>query len=228
MTFLDMIQMWNMTHGNELNDVESILDGVELDERLDRGVLAGVLLDECGAMRCIYETTATFKYFSDNFFKKYAWNIEKLLNTLDFEYDPLKNKNLTWTETTSIEQNLDTQEEHDENKTRDNTGTQETYYGEDETNTISAMNSDNYQPDNKSEMSGNNTRTDNLSESIVTDRNRSKSEDLVWDETDTHTEAGTSDVLYQDLIKKEREVAQFSVYGWIAKKYAKELFLLVY
>lgn len=216
MTFLDMIETYNIVNGNDLNDIESIFKNIELDERLDKSTLAGVLLDECGAMRCIYETTASFKYFSDLFFKKYAWNITKLVNSLHFEYDPLKNKNMEWTETTQIEQNLDTEE----NREKNNTGTEGTVFNE--TNTISAMNSSTYQPDTKRD--GSSTRTDNLKET----NDSNKNENLTWDETDTHTESGTERIPYQDLIEKERKVSQFNIYMWIADKYSSELFLMVY
>lgn len=216
MTFLDMIETYNIVNGNDLNDIESIFKDIELDERLDKSTLAGVLLDECGAMRCIYETTASFKYFSDLFFKKYAWNITKLVNSLHFEYDPLKNKNMEWTETTQIEQNLDTEE----NREKNNTGTEGTVFNE--TNTISAMNSSTYQPDTKRD--GSSTRTDNLKET----NDSNKNENLTWDETDTHTESGTERIPYQDLIEKERKVSQFNIYMWIADKYSSELFLMVY
>ncbi|MBO7716330.1 MAG: hypothetical protein J6S85_22385 [Methanobrevibacter sp.] len=216
MTFLDMIETYNIVNGNDLNDIESIFKDIELDERLDKSTLAGVLLDECGAMRCIYETTASFKYFSDLFFKKYAWNITKLVNSLHFEYDPLKNKNMEWTETTEIEQNLDTEE----NREKNNTGTEGTVFTE--TNTISAMNSSTYQPDNQRE--GNSTRTDNLKET----NDSNKNENLTWDETDTHKENGLERMPYQDLIEKERKVSQFNIYMWIADKYSSELFLMVY
>lgn len=216
MTFLDMIEMYNIQTDRELNELGSMYEDIDIDERIDKDILVGALVDQCGAMRCLYETTATFKYFSDNFFKKYKWNITKMLNTLEFEYDPLKNKQLDWTEKTDITQNLDTEED----RTRDNTGTQGNVY--EETNTVSAMNSDSYSPDNKSNSS--NTRTDNLSESI----NATKDEDLTWDETDTHTESGTINTAYQDLIDKERKVSEFNVYNWISKKYASELFLLIY
>lgn len=216
MTFLDMIEMYNVVNGNDLNDIESIFKDIELDDRLDKSTLAGVLLDECGAMRCIYETTASFKYFSDLFFKKYAWNITKLVNSLHFEYDPLKNKNMEWTETTQIEQNLDTEE----NREKNNTGTEGTVFNE--TNTISAMNSSTYQPDTKRD--GTSTRTDNLKET----NDSNKNENLTWDETDTHTESGTERIPYQDLIEKERKVSQFNIYMWIADKYSSELFLMVY
>ena len=186
MTLLDIIETYNIMHDKPLDDMGSIYADIDIDERLDKDILIGALLDQCGAMRVIYETTPTFKYFSDNFFKKYKWNIGKLLDTLDLEYDPIKNKNVEWTETTSIEQNLDTAEESGENRNRKNTGTQtswdtgtqtskdtgtqinkdtgtqENEYEEHEENTISAMNSGNYQPDNKSDKDGNNTRTDNL------------------------------------------------------------------
>ena len=240
MTFLDMIELYNVKNGYELDDMEKLFQDITLDNRLDKQVLIGVLLDECGAMDCLYETTPTFKYFSDNFFKKYEWNIGKLVDTWEFEYDPLKNRNLEWTETTQIEQNLDTEEGNEENRTKTNTGTQAntgtvgSVYSENETKTISAMNSSNYEPDNKTDTSGNNTRTDNLlrtdnlSEGINATNDRTKSEDLTWDETDRHIESGTNNIPFQDLIEKERKQAQFNIYNWIAKKYSKELFLLVY
>ena len=216
MTFLDMIEMYNIQNGKELNDIESMYEDIVLDSRVDKKVLVGALLDECGAMRCLYETTATFKYYSDNFFKKYAKNIEKMWDTLEYEYDPLVNKELEWVEETDITQNLDTEE----NRNKDNTGTQGNVY--EETNTVSAMNSDNYSPDNKSNSS--NTRTDNFNEQV----DATKNEDLTWDETDSHKEKGIVNVAYQDLIENERRVAEFNVYNWISKKYAKELFLLIY
>lgn len=211
-----MIEIYNIQNGKELNDLGSMYEDIVLDSRIDKAVLVGALVDECGAMRCLYETTATFKYFSDNFFKKYQWNITKMRDTLEFEYDPLKNKELEWTEETDIKQELDTEE----GRTRENTGTQGNEY--EETNTVSAMNTDNYSPDNKSNSE--NTRTDDLKEEI----SANKDEDLTWDETDTHKESGTINVAYQDLIEKERRIAEFNVYNWISKKYAKELFLLIY
>lgn len=216
MTFLDMIEMYNLQNDKELNDLGSMYEDIILDSRVDKEVLVGALLDECGAMRCLYETTATFKYFSDNFFKKYAKNIEKMWDTLEYEYDPLVNKELEWVEETDITQNLDTEE----NRNKDNTGTQGNVY--EETNTVSAMNSDNYSPDNKS--NSNNTRTDNFNEQV----DATKNEDLTWDETNSHKEKGVVNVAYQDLIEKERRVAEFNIYNWISKKYAKELFLLIY
>ena len=307
MTLLDIIETYNIMHDKPLDDMGSIYADIDIDERLDKDILIGALLDQCGAMRVIYETTPTFKYFSDNFFKKYKWNIGKLMDTLELRYDPLVNKKLDWTETTDIEQNLDTDEAHTEERTKGNTGTQttadtgtqtnadtgtqtnkntgtqtnkntgtqttaetgtqENEYEDHQTNTISAMNADTYQPDNKKDTTGSNTRTDdllntrtdnltgtrtddltstrtdnltstrtdnltktrtdNLEESINASNTRTKDEDLTWDETDTHSETGmTGDA--QSLIEKERKIARFSIYNWITKKYANELFLLVY
>lgn len=228
MTLLDIIEMYNIDKGNELDDIEAIYADIEIDSRLDKSVLCGVLLDECGAMNSIYNTTTTFKYFSDNFFKKWKWSISKLIDTMELDYDPIYNMNKEWVEETKIEQNLDTAEGVEENRNKKNTGTTEHEYGEDEERTISAMNSDNYEPDNKSEQSGNNKRTDNLNEDIKSESERNKNEALTWDETDTHKEKGTNNVIIQDLIQKERKISDFSIYGWIAKRYAKELFLMVY
>lgn len=228
MTLLDIIEMYNINKGNELDDIEAIYADIELDSRLDKSILCGVLLDECGAMNSLYNTSPTFKYFSDNFFKKWKWSITKLIDTMELEYEPLYNMNKEWEETTTIEQNLDTAEGVEENRNKKNTGTTEHEYGEDEERTISAMNSSSYEPDNKSEQSGNNKRTDNLNEDITSESERNKNEALTWDETDTHKEKGTNNVIIQDLIQKERKISDFSIYGWIAKRYAKELFLMVY
>lgn len=328
MTLIDIIQIYNYGTDRDLNDVNALFKDIDIDERLDKNILIGSILDECGAMNVIYNTSWAFKFFSDNFFKKYKWNIGKLLDTLELKYDPLSNKKWNWREDTDITQNLDTTEEKNEERnkantgtstkdntgeetrtireeententgteTTENTGTQgkantgtqttinsgtqgnsETYSSE-EVNTISAMNAQSYQPDNKKDITGsrsntrtdqlqeqrtdalNELRTDNLQEEIeknlleqrqkeVTDTNeqelretttedlletinatndRTKNEDLTWDETDIHTEEGADNVIFQELIEKERKVAQFSIYNWITKKYAKELFLLIY
>lgn len=228
MTFLDIIEMYNIEKGNDLDNIESIFADIDLDSRLDKSVLCGVLLDECGAMRVLYNTTPAFKYFSDNFFKKWKWSISKLIDTMEFEYDPLHNLNKEWIEETKIEQNLDTAEGIEENKNKKNNGDTQNEYEETEERTISAMNSDDYEPDNKSEQKGKNKRTDNLNEDITSESERNKNEALTWDETDTHKEKGTANVVVQDLIQKERKISDFSIYGWIAKRYAKELFLMVY
>lgn len=217
MTFLDIIEIYNISKGNKnISDISALFADIEIDSRIDRDTLYSALLDKCGAMQCIYETTATFKYFSDHFFKKYAWNIQRLADTLEFEYNPILDRKLDWTETTDIKQDLDTVENTSEDKDRSNS------YNETETNTISAMNSSTYQPDNQRQTNG------SISEAIDTSRDRNKEEDLTWEETDTHHETGTTGSSYQDLIEKERKVSQFNVYNWIAEKYASELFLLVY
>lgn len=244
MTLTDLIEVYNMNSGRSLDDIDAFFADIDIDERLDKDILIDSLLDECGAMNAIYTTTGVFKRFSDNFFKKYKWNIGKLLDTLELRYDPLANNNLEWTETTEIEQQLNTSEEAGEDRTKTNTGTQGiansgtqgNVYTDNKEDTVSAMNSDTYQPDTNSASSGSNTRTDNLnelrtdnlSEVIDSDRSRTKDESLDWSETDTHKETGAKNVVLQDLIEKERKVAQFSIYNWISKKYASELFLLVY
>ena len=228
MTYLDMIEIYNLRNGYEIDDYEKIIDDADIDGRIDKEVLATCLLDECGAMECLYTNSSLFKRFSDNFFKKYKWNIKKLLDSLDLEYNPLNNRSVSWEENTVISQVLNTEEDNTQNKTKENTGTQVTEYGDIEQNDVSAMNSDDYQPDTKTTTSGDNTRTDDLTEEITTTNDKNKNETLDWTETDTHEEHGTNNTDYQDLIEKESKVAQFSIYGWISRKYATELFLLVY
>ena len=114
------------------------------------------------------------------------------------------------------------------------------------------MNDSDYQPDKHRSTTSNNNRTennseteeqnlaeeitenrseetiDNKTENIDANNNRTKNEQLTWGETDTHRETGSKGFAYQDLIQKEMKIRNFSIYGWISKKYASELFLLVY
>lgn len=276
MTFLDLIQIYNLQSDRDLNDIEAIFADIDIDERIDKSILAGTILDECGAMNCIYTTSPTFKFMSDNFFARYKESITRVMDTLEVQYSPIETININWTENTDITQNLDTTEDAVEDRTKTNTGTTTTTNtgttsttegGTIETantgtqnnngslteeNKISAMNDSNYQPDSNKTGTSTNSRTDNLlehtsknlqtvkedalneeeednkREQINANNNRTKNEDLVWDETDTHTERGSKGFAYQDLISKELKIRNFSIYSWIAKKYAKEMFLLVY
>lgn len=276
MTYLDLIQIYNLQSGRDLNDIEAIFADIDIDERVDKSILAGTILDECGAMNCIYTTSPTFKFMSDNFFARYKDSISRVMDTLEIKYSPLESINFDWTEKTDIKQDLDTTEDISEDRTKTNTGTttttntgrtttnetgsvdtantgtQDTTGGLTEENTISAMNDSNYQPDSHKTSSSTNNRTDDLlehtnkdletirednlseeqeddkSEQINANNNRVKNEGLVWNETDTHTERGSKGFAYQDLINKELKIRNFSIYSWIAKKYAKEMFLLVY
>ena len=244
MTYLDLLQVYNLQNGKELNDIISIFDDIDIDSRIDKNVLATSILDECGAMRCIYNTSPTFKVFSDNFFKKYKDNITRILDAMGVEYSPLESINFDWTETTEISQNLDTDENTVEDRTKTNRDTETTTntgtVGESsngtEENTISAMNDSNYQPDSHKTTNNSTMRTNNLNENVVTNgsenidanNSRTKNEQLTWSETDTHNEKGSKNFPYQDLIQKELKLRNFSIYNWISEKYAHELFLLVY
>ena len=276
MTYLDLIQIYNLQNSKDLNDIEAIFADIDIDERVDKSILAGTILDECGAMNCIYTVSPTFKFMSDNFFARYKESISRVLDALEVKYNPLESINFNWTEKTDISQNLDTTEDFTEDRVKTNTGTtttsntgrtttsetgnvdtantgtQDNNGTLAEENKISAMNDSNYQPDSNKSSTSTNSRTDDLlehtekdlqtvredalteeqaddkSEQINANNNRTKNEGLVWDETDTHTERGSKGFAYQDLINKELKIRNFSIYSWIAKKYAKEMFLLVY
>lgn len=276
MTYLDLLEIYNLKNDKDLNDIEAIFADADIDERVDKSILAGTILDECGAMHCIYTTSITFKFMSNNFFARYKDSISRVLDALEVKYNPLESINFDWTEKTDIKQDLDTTEDYTEDRTKTNTGTTTTSNTgrtttsetgsvdvantgtEDnngsltEENKISAMNDSNYQPDSSKNSISTNTRTDDLlehtdkdlqtiredalteeqaddkREEVNANNNRTKNEGLVWDETDTHTERGSKGFAYQDLISKELKIRNFSIYSWIAKKYAKEMFLLVY
>lgn len=215
MNLTDMLDFYAVTHNS--NNWNAMLLDYTLNENLNRDDLNNVILKELGNA-CPYVTdTTTFKFALDTFFTKYKYNIDKLVETLNIEYNPIHNKNYF----------RETDEEH---KGEKHQGTEKITdedttdkYDADNKLNVSAYNDgeDVYTPKNQSLEHNEDVLDKYVKENSKLNENDKKTSDI-----DEHI-YGT-DGSYQDLIEKERKIAQFNIYNWIIERMRKELFLLVY
>lgn len=137
-TLIDLLEVYQIK--TQSDDLFSLLRGAEMDERIDKEILYNKILVDLGACTPLFDTTTTFKPFFENFFKERAYNIKELLNTLDYEYNPIWNKDGT------------IRREHGNKVESEDSGNGERL--------VSADNSSNYQPSSKNIDSMSNKRSE--------------------------------------------------------------------
>lgn len=235
MNLIDVLNMYAML--NDSDDLTLMLQDYTLDSRLNRDVMNKVIIRDLGAMRPFVNDTTVFKFSLENFFKKWNYNIGKLIDTMYYEYNPIYNKDLQRTLNESENRGLTETEQRASTADIDNTDTYTTNTDVAESgtveDTVSAYDSSSYQPKNKTvsasttdnDVSHSGTTTSDITSDVDT------SHDLSEDTTHglgEHIVGKDGDTSYQELIEQERELAQFNIFEWITKQMRKELFLLVY
>lgn len=204
---MDILEIWSLK--NNGRDVLSFYDDVVLDSRIDRDSLKAEIIRKCGALTPIYNTSSSFEYFTKAFFVREKGVISRMLDTVDYDYNPLEN----------FERNEELKHNASEVTVTDETTTSEVQRNSETENKASAYNESLYQPDTQSIDSANSKNTD------VRDYGRERD----FESSDINRAHGINGLTTkQDLLKKEREVAKFNVVKWIVEKYMCEYFYLVY
>lgn len=230
-TLIDLLEIQRLKSGSD--DLFDLLNEAEFDERIDREVLNNKILSDLGACIPLYDTTDTFRVFYNNYFKVKAYTIKELLDTLEYDYNPIWNKDGTVTverEGTHNEQINRTGRDTDDTSTVDLPNTTTIVSGVIE-NLVSAENVSDYQADNKSltdsttTESGRNTSTaNNVRNTTSTDTHNGGESDK-----EIRVEQGNIGVTStQSLIEEQRRVVKFNVYDWLINDIKNELFVLVY
>lgn len=91
-----MLNLMDMLRMTEIKGIESPFDYFKeamsvLDDRIDRDTLAGIIIKECGALPCMYETLQPFWFNHKLWFRVNKDVINHLCETMYYDYDPLKN-----------------------------------------------------------------------------------------------------------------------------------------
>lgn len=220
MNLIDILTEYSIAHDHSDN-LFLMLQDYTIDNRISRETLNRIIIKDLGTMRPITSYTEVYKMLVDTFFEKYEDNIKRLLDTLDIEYNPLQNKNITETEN----------EQRDSTGHINNTDQYTTNVDNVETGTdinekqVSAFDATTYQNKDKN-IETKNLRTDNDTTHSGTTTSAITS-DVGTERTKVITGKDGNDS-YQDLIKEERRIAEFNIYNWIIEQMRKELFLLVY
>lgn len=186
----------------------NFFDDADIDERLDKEELKMAILERCGTLLPVYTRSEMFKSFSDSFFKRRKNIISKLIDTTEFDYNPINNYDRT----------EEVHRVYDEDTTSKNATTGESNKTNTQENQTSAYDSSTYQP--KDKITGNGTSSD------TTTGTGSGTSDIIEDTiTRTHGNIGVTST--QKMIESERKVVLFNVYHWIAIEFEQNFFICV-
>ena len=228
MNLIDILTEYAIAHDHS-DKLFLMLQDYTIDNRINRETLNRIIIKDLGTMRPITTYTEVYKMLVDTFFEKYEDNIKRLLDTLDINYNPIQNKNITESET------IGETEQRESSGHINNTDSYTTNVDNVETGTdvnekqVSAFDATTYQNKDKN-TDTKNLRTDNdtthsgtttsiITSDVDTDRDVTRNKTIVGKD-------GNDSI--QDLIKEERRLSEFNIYNWIIEQMRKELFLLVY
>ena len=85
-----------MRSGSTLNDFmqwdNTLFDDIVLNTAIDRGLLVSTIMLRCGLQNPLYEHYDVFKSQVKTWFAAHEWNFDKLVKLIQYEYEPLWNK----------------------------------------------------------------------------------------------------------------------------------------
>lgn len=171
-----------MTLNGLLSYNPALFDGLTLPVELDKNVFINNLLFDYGDSPVTYPNPVymanAIKIWSDS----EQQNFKMLVKTMLEDYDPLSNNDYFETRSFSYDENKNEKIESVQETTQTNTGTDE--------NTVSAYNSDTYQPDNKtdSEFTGNLNNTGNSDRDIVISKKENETKHYYGNSNKTFSE----------------------------------------
>ena len=219
--FRDSLELYQINHNSD--NLFLMLQDYRLDSRLNRTLLNNQILIKLGVLHPLYNDSEMMKFAIDNWFDEADPIIKKLMDLKEGydDLDPFENVN--WEELyggTRNDVNVD-------NVTRSRSETRDTA-SEDEdeiVNTVSAYDSSEYQPQNKSnEERASSSSTDITEGETVGDAFRG-------DRTEKHNlrHRGKEGVEnYTTMLNDARGAAQFDIYDWILDRLERAVCLGVY
>ena len=209
------MEIWAIKNNSD-NPMEMLKQG-EFDSRIDMDILTGKIVQVCGAMTPVYNTTESYTYFHKLFFKTWGVQIKKLFDTMDYKYEPLENYRRV------EDLKSDTSENTSGNENGNDSSSSNSQNSSTVENKTSAYNESLYQPESQETEQGNSSGSTNGQNHK--DYTREKKSGIKED----NTIRGLNGLFTtQQLIRQEREIAEFNVYQWIVNKYMEELFICVF
>ena len=192
---------------------------------VDRQDMIDKICIDCAELELLYYDPDILKYMIRNWSKTEGAIWEKLYATENFEYEPIYNLDVTWTETRTPNlldirrpdlQHKRTADLKDTESPTDTT-----------TEAVQGFNDSSFNDSRKTTRGGKievaTTGTDTYNDT------GSETYEKTGSETITTTRQGNQGVtMTQDMIKAEREVDQFSIYDFISLSFKKRFCLMVY
>ena len=218
MKLRDIMEIWNLNTGTD------IFDDITLNAKVNKSVLIDFLVSEYGDMQTVESYSTTMHQKILNFFLVHKWNIDKLCDTLDLDYNPIwthdNYTDTTWARDETI--NTDIKEDED--------WTEKGHTDETDINGVSAYNDLPATLDSPID-------TEHHRDIITVDYSKEGTDDKTTDKDQVEDEDYKGNVhkyghdankSYQELIEEERKQAEFNIYKWISYHFARELVLAIW
>ena len=193
------------------NEDNTIFANMQLpsSDHLDKDILIHNILMDCAELEVIYTDPDFMKFAIGEWSKSRLHVWQELANTMDYEYNPIWNKDVHDEE--YIKNTRDESRVYSDQASNSSSGTT--------TNQGVAFNSNTFADREKDISSGSMSSTDN-----------STTRDAGYnDQTREYTSQGNQGVTStQQLIKEQREVSEFSLYDIIITEFKTHFCLLVY
>lgn len=203
----------------------TIFDDLIFPEGVDKQIFVDALVQSCGHTPLLHPDPGYLHYYIPAWGRRTYKIWEKLVATLDLEYNPIENydRSSTYKDTTDRSLNRTTSSSSESHGTNDSSGSNSNNTEE----KVSADNSSEYQPDRTSTASG------STSGLLTMDSSGSDSGNMVDDENVTHTytertHGNIGVTTSQQMIQSERDLVRYDFYMEIVNSFKKEFCLLVY
>ena len=193
------------------NEDDTLFEDMVLPEsdHLDKDILIQNILAECAEFEVLYTEPKFFKHILKYWSKSRLHVWQELADTMDYEYNPIWNKDVHDVE--YIKNTKDESTTYSDQASNTSSGTT--------TNSAVAFNSGTFDDREKDTSSGSMSSTDN---STTRDAGyHDESRDLV-------SQGNQGVTSTQQLIKEQREISEFSLYAIIIKEFKHRFCLLVY
>lgn len=214
-----MCQLYSIKHRSD--NIYLIFSDYVLDSRLNRDDLNEAIMLELGERKCYWRHTELLKTAIDNWFKTHEYNIKKLIDTTEFEYNPIYTQD--YYEDFISNKNKDRTQSED--NTDITTSTNNTAENSTSTNEISAYDSGGYQPQDKNTSNITTNSTNSSTSNEDKDLSENVKEGLG---SKLHHYGKTNDESYGDIIEDERRLALFNIYDWIVNQLDNELLIGIF
>lgn len=229
MTLANAVELWEYQHSGT-----NFMNGFTIHKDVNKATLLDYLLYDYGELRTVETNSDAFHDAVDNFFKVHKWNIDKLADSMNLQYDTLGN--VDWKQVQDFDrgQDFDSATDRDvgtdrkEGILKDEEGTSDetdkhyvSAYNDDDRDTPKSR--DTIHKSYEETQSIDDSETINTAEDIFKTEQTKENIDLVI------TKKGhDGNISYQSLIEEERKQAQFNLYKWIGNYFSTELLICLW
>lgn len=186
MTFLELVTIWNIK-----NPTDDFWNGINVHAAINKAELFDYLLYEFADMEAVDSNSGFFRNHVKNFFKIHEWNINKLAESLEFDYNPLEN--IRWHQHVKLEDDKTV----DTNRDRD--------FSEQETTNFDTVRNDQYRHGVDWDESGSSHEQDVNYVSAFNDQPSPTGEYPNYHFVDTEHHRDTKDINYSKTGNEEKE-----------------------